>query len=432
LALAGGAWLAAPAASASVPGPPGLFAVALEFGYVGPHMQSVTVPSGVTYAQVRVIGGHGGATNRLIPTREIEGGDGAEVSGAFPVASGQQLYLYVAGSGANSGGRGSSGGAGGWGAVSLGRAGYGGAGGSGSGLDGQSGGGGGGASSIQTSGTMVVLAGGGGGAGGPGLGELCCSGGPGGSSGVTVDAGHNGRGAGAGHGGGGGTEPTATGSNGGNGSWNGGGGGGGGAGLRGGSGGTGGGFGGGGGGGGGAGSSLYGPGLRDGHVARGTTSDGNGRIFITWLTGTGTGVGVSPGTQVTLVPYAARADAITGPASAGQPVQLQPESGSADQVWTLTSPGNPSVTEVVNEQSGLCLDATSAAAGATVTATTCTGSPTQQWAESGLTNGSYHLFDGGYATGTSRALTPEVGSSQLELEPLATGTLQDWLEQPAS
>jgi hypothetical protein len=134
-----GAWPAA--ASAVVPGQR-TAAVTVEFGYVGPHVQHVTVPAGVHAAEVRVIGGHGGSTGGT--AEFVTGGDGAQITGRLPVFPGQVLSLYVAGHGHNND-RGVPG-AGGWGAT-----GYGGRGGDGSGLFGYGGAGGGGASAITDS-----------------------------------------------------------------------------------------------------------------------------------------------------------------------------------------------------------------------------------------------------------------------------------------
>jgi hypothetical protein len=279
LALAVGSALAAlgasgPASAAVSAGPRPLRTV--EFGYAGPYPQSVTVPSGAAYADVRVIGGHGGAATAGTCC-VYAGGDGAQISGRLPVYGGEVLELNVAGGGAEGTGTG-AGGAGGWGP-----AGPGGPGGHGSGTYGDVGGGGGGASSIVAGSVTVVVASGGGGGGGKGFESGIDSGGPGGSAGeFGADPGHNGKGPGAGGGGAGAANSSGGGTGGGGASWSGGGGGGGGAGVAGGYGGGGGGFGGGGGGGGGAGSWTYASMLQNPHVSRGTTSDGNGLIVITW------------------------------------------------------------------------------------------------------------------------------------------------------
>jgi hypothetical protein len=413
-----GAGLPASAAT-SAPARPGTLET-LEFGYVGPHPQEVTVPAGVHFAELRVIGGHGGGTGGS--AEFVEGGDGAQVSGRLPVSPGQLLTLMVAGRGENA--EDGVPGAGGWGAT-----GHGGRGGNLTSLYGGRGGGGGGASSIGTLPHTYVVAAGGGGGGGTGFAYGFDRGGPGGSSGEAPDPGHNGRGPGAGQGGRGAGNGVSAGGTGGDGSHSGGAGGGGGAGIIGGAGGSGASFGGGGGGGGGAGLSDYSTLLRDPRVIRGGSSDGNGRIFITWETSSTSGVGGPAGQDVTLVPFESRGEAITGPASAGQPVRLGPKDGLPDQVWTLTSPGNPSITQVISKQTGLCLDVARPDIGAEVIAAACDGSPTQQWAEAGVTNGSYRLLDEG-PSHTSLVLTAAVGTAGLTLEPLTGGETQDWLEQP--
>jgi hypothetical protein len=216
------------------------------FGYAGEVTQTAVVPVGATLAQVAVIAGKGGGTKGL--RTHVTGGDGAQVSGQIAVSAGEVLRLQVAGHGGNANYNHGPGG-GGWGAT-----GHGGHGGAAFYGDG---GGGGGASGLEIDGNTVVTAGGGGGAGGRGLYETY-AGGPGGSSGATVDPGHNGGGLSAGKGGGGG------------------------GGADGGFGGGGAGIGAGGGGGGGAGSSHHTSRLEAPQVVRGTTSDGNGLIVITW------------------------------------------------------------------------------------------------------------------------------------------------------
>jgi hypothetical protein len=276
LALAAGTLAAAPAVPASAAvAPPGrglavLPATTERFHYVGDVTQIAVVPQGVTSALLNVIGGMGGATYTGVDY--AVGGDGAHIIGRLSVIPGEELRLQVAGYGGDEGGRG------GWGATGFGGPG-------GSSLFGPEfgdGAGGGGASGVEIGTDRIAIAGGGGGGGGEGLEALHQRGGPGGSSGTTVDPGHNGTGLGAGKGGGGAANGQPAGGAGGNGSYGGGGGGGGGAGILGGAGGGGGGFGGGGGGGGGAGSSYSSPRLSGVSIRRGVTSDGNGLITIAW------------------------------------------------------------------------------------------------------------------------------------------------------
>jgi hypothetical protein len=259
------------------------------FGYAGPVAQTDIVPEGATSAAIRVIGGKGGSTPGDRGTT-VTGGDGAIVTGTLAVSAGQVLTLKVAGRGGDPDGT-SHVGAGGWGAT-----GDGGAGGTGYGYAA----GGGGASGLEIGGEVLVIAGGGGGGGGygyfpGGIGvgvgapKRVVDGGPGGSSGTTVDPGHNGSGGAGGKGGGGAANGVPAGGKGGDGTSlkGGGGGGGGGAGATGGGGGA------GavrsappyvdsGGGGGGAGSSRFTSRLQSPDVKRGSTSDDNGLIQITW------------------------------------------------------------------------------------------------------------------------------------------------------
>jgi hypothetical protein len=261
------------AASRSSASPMGATELTREYGYVGPHTQTLIVPGGVTMAEVRVIGGKGGRTGAALGG--VAGGDGAQVSGLFKVHTGEDLTFYVAGYGGDGDGN-SNPGAGGWGAT-----GYGGRGGGAAGWNPDDGAGGGGASAIRTGSTVIALAGGGGGGGGMGLDISVDNGGTGGSSGESgADPGIDGHGFGGGAGGQGAAIGTGAGGGGGTVSTHAGGGGGGGAGQAGGAGGGAGGIGGGGGGGGGAGSSYYSPLLMAAKVTRGGTDDGNGRIFL--------------------------------------------------------------------------------------------------------------------------------------------------------
>jgi hypothetical protein len=143
----------------------------------------------------------------------------------------------------------------------------------------------------------------------------------------------------------------------------------------------------------------------------------------------GTGVGATGSKDVIFSPRLAPGVAITGPASSGQPVELAANTGSPAQIWTITNPGNPSDTTIVNQQTGLCLDAVQHAAGAKVIAATCTGSQDQQWTESGVTNGSWRLSYG--LTRPILQAAVSVGTSNVLLAPLSTtdGNLLDWLER---
>jgi hypothetical protein len=151
-------------------------------------------------------------------------------------------------------------------------------------------------------------------------------------------------------------------------------------------------------------------------------------------TGVGTGVGAPPpgGKDVTFSPRLASGVDITGPASAGQPVELAPDSGSPAQVWTLTDPGDPSITQIINKQTGLCLDSTEHAAGAQLIAATCNGSKDQQWAESQETDGTWRLSDTLASPLLQAAVS--IGTAGVVLEPVSgDSNLRDWIERsPAS
>jgi len=144
-------------------------------------------------------------------------------------------------------------------------------------------------------------------------------------------------------------------------------------------------------------------------------------VYLTWET-TGSGVGSQRGQDVTISSYQAPREDLTGPAAAGQPVELSAASGSPAHIWTLTNPGNPSVTQIINLQSGLCLDGGSLRSGARVVAATCNSSASQQWVQGGQSNGSYRFLS--YATSArppNLVLTPTVGSADVILAPLENG-----------
>jgi Ricin-type beta-trefoil lectin domain len=412
--LAGGSVLVAAAPPASAQD------WTVEFGYAGEFVYYPKMPITGT-AEVSVIGGHGGETGGS--SERVSGGDGALVTGLLPVTYGETLKIYVAGRGQDGNGSNRTPGAGGWGAR-----GFGGRGGDASGLFGQAGAGGGGASAIERGSQVLVMAGGGGGGAGHGFDSGIDIAGPGGSSGGShgADPGHDGKGPGRGKGGAGGSEPTGAGGGGGHSSYSGGGGGGGGSGLKGGAGGGGGGFGGGGGGGGGAGSWHHATELADAHVSRGSTSDGNGVVTITYLVSKDN-AGASAGTRAQLLPRDAQSEAITAPPTAGSPVQLQADTGSAAQVWKFTDGGAGSGTEIVSAKSGLCLGVARLAAGSTVIASTCDGASTQKWAQAGEHNGSYELLAGG-PRDTTLALTGQNGGTGVTVGPPKNAALHDWLE----
>jgi hypothetical protein len=243
------------------------------YRYTG-KSQTVVVPADINAIEVRVVGGHGGRSSGVASSTGYVGGDGAQVAGRIAVKAGQTLTVDVGGFGGDATDTGDAG-AGGWGGTGNGGAG---------GKKGTwAGGGGGGSSMILLDGQRLIVSGGGGGAGGGGFIDPADAGAPGGSTGVTVDAGHDGHGPGSGKGGGGGGNGgKAAGGGGGDGKHLGGGGGGGGAGVVGGAGGGGGGAGGGGGGGGGGGTSFVSPQVELASLTRSVDAGNNGIISVTW------------------------------------------------------------------------------------------------------------------------------------------------------
>ena len=93
------------------------------------------------------------------------------------------------------------------------------------------------------------------------------------------------------------------------------------------------------------------------------------------------------------VPRLAPDLAMTGPASAGQPVQVT-GTGAQAQLWVLTNPDfEESATQIVNQQTGLCLDVAGTTPGARVITAVCSGSPTQLWVGPEQANGSYRFLN---------------------------------------
>jgi hypothetical protein len=140
----------------------------------------------------------------------------------------------------------------------------------------------------------------------------------------------------------------------------------------------------------------------------------------------------APGPQnVTFSPSTAKDLAITAPAMAGKAVHLRRDTGAASQVWTITSPGDPSYpgTTIVNKQTGLCLDATGHRAKAHVTAAKCDGSAAQQWVESSQANGTWQLNAFNYTNPVLQAAAT-IGSSHVRLaSPSSKAGLRNWIER---
>jgi hypothetical protein len=134
--------------------------------------------------------------------------------------------------------------------------------------------------------------------------------------------------------------------------------------------------------------------------------------------------------DVTFVPWLARDLAITTPDAAGDPVRLKPDTADASQVWTITSPGNPSdKTTIVNKKTGLCLKGDQHTAGATISAATCDGALDEQWVENQQTNGSWRLTSFGLTSPILQA-SAGVGTDLVRLASpdSGDGQLLDWVE----
>ena len=159
------------------------FSESTTFSYTG-SVQTWTVPNGNTTITVTAYGGSGGEGANGTTLNGATGGNGAAVTATISVTTGDTLYLYVGGSGANASIR--TGGSGGWGGVSSGGNG-------GTASSGYGAGGGGGGTLISTSSSLsdalIIAGGGGGGAGGANTAGSAGSGGSGGgnssSSGIT-------------------------------------------------------------------------------------------------------------------------------------------------------------------------------------------------------------------------------------------------------
>ena len=124
-------------------------------------------------------------------------------------------------------------------------------------------------------------------------------------------------------------------------------------------------------------------------------------------------------------PAAAPGKAITGSALPGRPVRLKEFTGSPAQVWRIPHPDSGSLTEVIDKQTGLCLDAAHHAAGAKVITAICDGSKHQQWTERQRPNGSWRLSQG--QSGPILQAAASARTSRVRLEPLTSPRkLRNW------
>ena len=135
--------------------------------------------------------------------------------------------------------------------------------------------------------------------------------------------------------------------------------------------------------------------------------------------------------DVVLAPRLAPNLAITSPPSAGQPVALAANTGSAAQVWNVPPDGK--FGPVVNRQTGLCLDVAGGSTdpGATVIAGTCNGAKSQQWAgaqqDNLLATYKYYNNDGRLKL----VLAASVGSPGVVISRSIADLTQEWLVQSA-
>ncbi len=141
-----------------------------------------------------------------------------------------------------------------------------------------------------------------------------------------------------------------------------------------------------------------------------------------------TGRGARRDQEVTFSPVVAPGKAITGAALPGRPVRLKEFTGSPAQVWRIPHPDSGSLTEIINKQTGLCLDAAHHAAGAKVITAICDGSKHQQWAERQRPNGSWRLSQGRSGPILQAAVSARTG--HVRLEPLTSPRkLRNWLRR---
>jgi hypothetical protein len=141
-----------------------------------------------------------------------------------------------------------------------------------------------------------------------------------------------------------------------------------------------------------------------------------------------TGRGAGRDQEVTFSPVVAPGKAITGSALPGRPVKLKEFTGSPAQVWRVPHPDSGSLTEIINNQTGLCLDAAHHAAGAKVITTICDGSKHQQWAERQRPDGSWRLSQGRSSPILQAAVSARTGHVRLEPR-TSPRKLRNWLRR---
>jgi hypothetical protein len=141
-----------------------------------------------------------------------------------------------------------------------------------------------------------------------------------------------------------------------------------------------------------------------------------------------TGPGAGRDQEVTFSPVVAPGKAVTGAELPGRPVKLEEFTGSSAQLWRIPHPDSGSITEIINKQTGLCLDAAHHAAGAKVITTICDGSKHQRWAEHQRPDGSWRLSQGRSGPILQAAVSALTG--HVRLEPLTSPRkLRSWVRR---
>jgi|HubBroStandDraft_3_1064219.scaffolds.fasta_scaffold33797_1 hypothetical protein len=141
-----------------------------------------------------------------------------------------------------------------------------------------------------------------------------------------------------------------------------------------------------------------------------------------------TGPGAGRDQEVTFSPVVAPGKAVTGAELPGRPVKLEEFTGSSAQLWRIPHPDSGSITEIINKQTGLCLDAAHHAAGAKVITTICDGSKHQRWAEHQRPDGSWRLSQGRSGPILQAAVSARTG--HVRLEPLTSPRkLRSWVRR---
>jgi hypothetical protein len=136
-----------------------------------------------------------------------------------------------------------------------------------------------------------------------------------------------------------------------------------------------------------------------------------------------------PGDTVVFTAFAAQSLALTSPDSSGQAVTLNADTGDPAQVWKFSNPGNPSVSQLINQKTGFCLSVGGPSVGSKVIAAQCDDSKNQLWVHGGKANGSYRLLSEAVSE-PALVMSASVGSPEVELAKITGDELEEWLERP--